>query len=101
MDKVCCKMADMDLDYTPTPAEQMVGQKIDGIVDALMEGKLSGIGLCAVVAEDNQPIFFYLNKPEEPALRPALNKLMGLYEAGQQFKGRTTAPATNRSYMEH
>jgi len=100
MDSVCCKMADMDLEYTPTPAEQMVAQKIDGIVDGLMGGKLAGIGLCAVTV-NGDPIFFYLNKPDEAVLRPALNKLMGLYEAGQQFKGRTTAPVTNRSYAEH
>jgi len=100
MDRVCCKMSDMDLDYTPTPAEDMVAQRIDGIVDALLEGKLTGIGVCAVTA-DGKPMFFYLNKPEEPVLRPALNKLMGLYEAGQQFKEKTTAPRTNRSYLEH
>lgn len=101
MDKVCCKMANMDLDYTPTPAEELVAHKIDGIVDALLEGRLSAIGLCATTAENGNPVFFYLNKPEEPVLRPALNKLMGLYEAGQQFKDKTTAPRTNRSYLEH
>jgi len=100
MDRVCCKMTGMDLDYTPTPAETAMAHSIDKIVDRLLEGQLAGIGLCAVDV-DGDPAFFYLNKSEEPVLRPALNKLMGLYEAGQQFKGRTTAPKTNRSYLEH
>ncbi len=100
MDRVCCKMTGMDLDYTPTPAEEMVAQRIDGMVEMLLDGKLAGVGFCAVDV-DGAPVFFYMNKSDEPVLRPALNKLMGLYEAGQQFKGRTTAPKTNRSYLEH
>lgn len=100
MGRVCCKMADMDLDYTPTPAEQMVAREIDGLVESLLSGKLNGIGVCAVTV-DGDPRFFYLNKAEEPVLRTAMNKLMGLYEAGQQFKGLTNAPKANRSYMEH
>ncbi len=100
MDKVCCKMTVMDKDYTPTAAEEMTAHRIDGIVDGLLDGQLVGIGLCAVTVKGD-PIFFYMNKSEEPVLRPALNKLMGLYEAGQQFKDLTTAPKTNRSYMEH
>lgn len=100
MDSVCCKMADMDLEYTPTHAEEMVANSIHGVVDAMLDGKIQAIGLCAIDVT-GAPTFFYLNKPEEPVLRPALNKLMGLYEAGQQFKGRTNAPKTNRSYMEH
>jgi len=93
-------MTGMDLDYTPTRAEEMVAQRIDDMVEMLLDGKLDGLGFCAVHV-DGTPEFFYLNKSEEPVLRPALNKLMGLYEAGQQFKGRTTAPKTNRSYLEH
>ena len=78
----------------------MTAHRIDGMVDALLEGKLKGIGVCAV-SEKGDPIFFYMNKSEEPVLRPALNKLMGLYEAGQQFKNKTNAPKANRSYLEH
>ena len=100
MDSVCCKMTGMDLDYTPTHAEEMVAQKLDGMVEMLLDGKLNGIGFCAVTV-DGEPVFFYMNKAEEPVLRPAMNKLMGLYEAGQQFKKRANAPKTNRSYLEH
>jgi len=100
MDKVCCKMSDMDLDYTPTAAEEQTAHRIDGMVDALLDGRLNGVGFCAVT-DKGDPIFFYMNKSEDPVLRPALNKLMGLYEAGQQFKNKTNAPKTNRSYAEH
>ncbi len=100
MDSTCCTLSPMDLDYTPTPAESAMAHSIDRIVDRLMEGQLTAVGLCAVDV-DGDPAFFYLNTPEEPVLRPALNKLMGLYEAGMQFKKQTNAPRTNRSYLEH
>jgi len=91
----------MTEDYTPTPAECMMARHIDLLQNLLMTGKLDGIGICAVKAEDGAPSFVYLNKADAPVLRPALNKLLGLYEAGQQFKGRVNAPANNRSYLEH
>ena len=65
-----------------------------------MNGKLDGIGVCAV-RTNGDPAFFYLNKPEEPVLRPVLNRLLGLYEAGRQFKGLTNAPKNNSSYLVH
>jgi len=99
MDKVCCKMTGMD-QYTPTDYEVATARRIDSYVAAMMEGKLDGVGFCAV---DNKggPSFFYMNKSKEAVLRPALNKLMGLYEAGMQFKDKMNAPPTNRSYAEH
>ena len=90
----------MTEEYTPSPAEEMVAQHIDGLIDCLLEGKLTGIGVCAVDTK-GEPCFFYLNKPEQPVLRVAMNRLMGLYEAGQNFKTKCTAPKTNRSYRSH
>ncbi len=87
-------------DYQPTPAEMMIAQHIDGVIHDLMSGELAGIGLCGV-RTNGEDIFFYLNKAEAPVLRPAINRLLGLYEAGQQFKGLTTAPKNNRSYLVH
>lgn len=86
--------------YQPTAAELMVAQSIDGLLEMLMTGKLAGIGVCAV-KHDGEPSFFYLNSDEKPVLRPVLNRLLGLYESGQQFKGLSNAPANNRSYLVH
>jgi len=93
-------MTIMTEEYIPTPAEHMIAHNIDGLLDSLLDGQLSGIGICAV-DNDGDPCFFYLNKKDEPVLRPALNRLLGLYEAGQQFKSLTNAPKTNRSYLVH
>ncbi len=93
-------MTTMKEDYTPTYAERMIAGNIDGLISELMNGKIDAIGICGV-RTDGDPLFFYLNKPEEPVLRPALNRLLGLYESGQQFKELTTAPKTNRSYSVH
>ena len=90
----------MKEDYVPTPAEEMIARQIDGVVDLLLDGNLLGVGVCAV-RTDGQPAFFYLNKPEGPVLRPAINRLLGLYEAGRLFKTKTTAPPNNRSYRSH
>ena len=90
----------MKEDYTPTPSEMAVAQHIDGLLQQLMTGKLAAIGVCAV-KHDGDPAFFYLNSDEKPVLRPVLNRLLGLYEAGQQFKGLSNAPANNRSYLVH
>lgn len=84
----------------PTAAEELVAQHIDGLVGALLDGQLMGIGVCAV-RNDGSPAFFYLNKPERPVLRSALNRLMGLYESSQLFKEATNAPQANRSYRSH
>jgi len=89
----------MTEDYTPTPAEIAIAQCIDGLLEQLMTGKLAGIGVCAV-KKDGEPAFFYLNSDDKPVLRPVLNRLLGLYEAGRQFKG-VNAPKTNSSYLVH
>ena len=89
----------MTEEYTPTPAEFAMAHHIDGLLADLIAGQLEGIGVCAV-NKNGDPAFFYLNKPEEPVLRPVLNRLLGLYEAGRQFKG-DNAPRTNRSYLVH
>lgn len=90
----------MTEDYKPTPAEIATAHHIDALIEELMTGRLDGIGVCAIRGS-GEPAFFYLNKPDEPVLRPVLNRLLGLYEAGQQWKGLTTAPRENRSYLAH
>lgn len=87
--------------YIPTPAERMVAQSIDGLLEQLMTGRLDGIGVCAVHKESGEPTFFYLNTADKPVLRGPINRLLGLYEAGQSFKGLSNAPPTNRSYRVH
>ena len=86
--------------YTPTPAEIMVARSIDGLLGLLMTGKLDGIGMCAA-HKNGEPTFFYLNTADKPVLRGPINRLLGLYEAGQSFKGLSNAPPTNRSYQVH
>lgn len=93
-------MTTMDNEYTPTPAEQQIAAHIDGVIGELLSGELDGIGICGV-RKDGDPIFFYLNKVEGPVLRPAINRLLGLYESGRQFGELTNAPRTNRSYLVH
>lgn len=90
----------MKEDYVPTPAEMATAANIDGLLTMLMNGELAGIGVCAVNT-DGDPSFFYLNKVEEPVLRPVLSRLLGLYEAGQRFKKLQNAPKENRSYLVH
>jgi len=90
----------MKMDYTPTPAEETVAAHMDALIENLLDGNLLAVGVCAVRV-DGEPAFFYLNKPDQPVLRPALNRLLGLYEAGRIFKDRMNAPPANRSYRTH
>lgn len=78
----------------------MIAHHVDGLLHELMAGKLQGIAVAAL-RTSGDPAFFYLNKPEGPVLRPVINRLLGLYEASQQWKGLTNAPRENRSYSEH
>ncbi|KKN55443.1 hypothetical protein LCGC14_0582130 [marine sediment metagenome] len=93
-------MVTMTEEYMPTPAEMMVARHLDGLMGDLLSGNLDGIGVCAI-RKNGEPAFFYLNQPEEPVLRPALNRLLGLYESNMQFKKLITAPRENRSYLTH
>jgi len=86
--------------YIPTPGEEAMARAIDSVVDAMLNGRLQGVGFCAVSTE-GKPAFFYINKPEEPVLKGALVKLSALYELQQVMKLKTTAPPNNRSYQEH
>lgn len=90
----------MSENYTPTPGELAVARHLDGLLEELVTGKLDGIGVCAV-RKDGEPAFFYLNEPDGPVLRPVLNRLLGIYEASQQFKDIMNAPRSNRSYLVH
>jgi len=90
----------MDSLYAPTPAEHAIAASIHNLVNDMMSGRIDGIAVCAV-DKDGEPAFFYLNKPDGPVLRPALNKLHGLYEANRRMTERMNAPKTNRSYLEH
>lgn len=91
----------MTQDYTPTIQELTMAQNLDGLMEDLMTGKLDAIGVCAV-RTDGSPAFFYIDRADKKAvLRPVLNRLLGLYEANQQFRGLTNAPRQNRSYLVH
>lgn len=87
-------------DYTPTPAEEQMAKTIDGLVDAMLNGHLAGIAVCAVTHK-GKDAFFYLNKSDSPVLTRPLSKLIGLYQMSQTMKQRTTAPKMNRSYRSH
>ena len=90
----------VDFDYTPTPAEESMAQKIDGLVDQMLNGQLAGISVCAVNV-NGEEAFFYLNKADQAVLGPPMNKLLGLYETNQRWRGATNAPSENRSYRSH
>lgn len=87
--------------YVPSPAEIMVAQSIDKLLELMMTGQLDGIGVCAAHKGEREPTFFYLNTADKPVLRGPINRLLGLYEAGQSFKDLSNAPPTNRSYQVH
>jgi hypothetical protein len=90
----------MSEEYTPTQSEERMADSIDGLINELLDGELLAVGVCATY-KDGTPAFFYLNKPNEPVLRTAINRLMGLYESGHRFGELVNAPRSNRSYRSH
>jgi hypothetical protein len=91
---------DEDEQYEPTPAEKRMANSINYIVGAMLRGELSGIALCAVNTEGEDSCF-YLNKPDKPALREAMQKLKVMYETNQSFRTLDNSPMNNRSFRSH
>lgn len=70
-------------------------------IKAIHDGKVDAVGVCST-SKSGEPAFVYYNTPDEPVLRPALSRLLGLYEMkNRQFKDRINDPANNRSYGTH
>lgn len=90
----------MDDIYTPTDAEERLAERIDWLVDGLMQGQMLGMGICAI-DKNGQTAYFYLNKSKDPVLGPALDGLNTLYAKANLFQGQSNAPSNNRSYRSH
>lgn len=81
-------------------AEEQMATYIERILGALLNGHLDAVGMCCV-DKKGVPAFFFLNEPEAPILKPAIDSLSHLYANNQKFRARITAPKNNRSYRHH
>lgn len=91
----------MSKSYQPTPTELWMIKCLNDTIKAICAGEIDSVGLCASHV-DGDPSFVYYNTPDEPVLRPALSRLIGLYEMNNRGnKGRINAPHSNRSYRTH
>lgn len=91
----------MSEERTLTPSEQAMVNCLYNLINGIYSGKVVASGMCSVDV-DGVSSYVYYNEPEEPVLRPAMSKLIGLYEVRHRsFAPRINAPATNRSYGTH
>ena len=90
-----------DQPYTPTATELWMIRCLQNTINAIAVGRVNAVGLCSVDV-DGVPSFVYYNEPDDPVLRPALSRLLGLYEMkNREFKEEINAPMNNRSYGTH
>ena len=87
-------------DYEANINERRVCSTLDSLISDILDGKLAGIGVCAV-RMTGEPVYFFLDKApqEQGTLSMVMNKLVGIYANRTSFAGN--APQTNRSHGIH
>ena len=87
--------------YQPTPTEQRMINCLVDTINAIQSGTVDAVGLCST-SKSGAPSFVYYNEPDEPVLRPAMSRLLGLYEMkNRRHSSEINAPVNNRSYGTH
>lgn len=87
--------------YVPTAAEQWMLNVLQYTVSEIIRGDCEAVGIAAV-DKNGEPTFVFYNKPDDPVLKEALSKLVGIYDMKHGgFQERINAPRNNRSYREN
>ena len=90
-----------DETYLTNDTEEWMINCLYRTIDQIRSGQIDAVGVCAA-SKDGTPSFIYYNQPASPVLRPAMSRLLGLYEINNRKNaGMINAPRDNRSYGTH